>query len=432
MKPLFNESFGRRKIGTWVKLIGITGSAQFLIQGIGLLSGILVIRWLPTSEYALYTLANTMLGTMVVLADSGIATGVTAQGGKVWKDKSRLGSVLVTGMNLRKKFAIGSLILAAPILLYLLNYHGSGWGMAILILLALIPAFTSSLTGAIFMVPLKLHQDIKPLQRNLLLESLGRFGLIFSLVLFPFSFVAILCSGIPRAIANIRLYNITKKFADWRMSVDAAIRKKILAVVKRLMPGAVYYCISGQISIYLISIFGTTANVAEIGALGRISIALTLISTLFGTLVYPRFARLEEDHKLLLKRFLQITGALLTVCILAVVGIWILSTPILWVLGDDYSNLSAELVLSATASCIGLISGGVFTMSSQRSWVMNPALSIPVSIGAIVAGAVIMDVTTLIGVLQFNIFIVSIQLILNSGYFFFRWNKSHQEVGSES
>lgn len=432
MKPLFNESLGKRNIGTWLKLIGITGSTQFLIQGVGLVSGILVIRWLPTSEYALYTLANTMLGTMVVLADSGIATGVTAQGGKVWKDKSRLGSVLVTGMDLRKKFAIGSLILAAPILLYLLNYHGAGWGAAILILLALIPAFTSSLTGAIFMVPLKLHQDIKPLQRNLLLESLGRFGLIFSLVLFPFSFVAILCSGIPRAIANIRLYNITKNFADWRVSVDAAIRKKILAVVKRLMPGAVYYCISGQISIYLISIFGTTANVAEIGALGRISIALTLISTLFGTLVYPRFARLEEDHKLLLKRFLQITGALFVVCTLAVIGVWILSTPILWVLGDDYSNLSTELVLSATASCIGLISGGAFTMSSQRSWVMNPALSIPVSIGAIVAGAVIMDVTTLIGVLQFNIFIVSIQLILNCGYFFFRWNKSHQEAESEN
>lgn len=432
MRPLFNESFGKRKIRTWLKLIGITGSTQFLIQGIGLLSGILVIRWLPTSEYALYTLANTMLGTMVVLADSGIATGVTAQGGKVWKDKLLLGTVLVTGMDLRKKFAIGSLILAAPILIYLLNFHGAGWGMAILILLALIPAFTSALTGAIFMVPLKLHQDIKPLQKNLLLESIGRFGLIFSLVFFPFSFIAILCAGIPRAVANIRLYNITKKFVDWRVSVDGAIRKNILAVVKRLMPGAVYYCISGQISIYLISIFGTTANVAEIGALGRISIALTLISTLFGTLIYPRFARLEEDHKLLLNRFLQITAALFTICIIAVIGIWVLSTPILWVLGEAYSNLNTELVLSATASCIGLISGGVFTMSSQRSWVMNPAISIPVSVASIIAGALIMDVTTLIGVLYFNIFIVSIQLILNGGYFFFRWKKSYNLVQNDS
>ncbi len=426
MKPFFNENFGKRKLGTWVRLVGITGSTQFLIQGIGLLSGILVIRWLPTEEYALYTLANTILGTMVVLADSGIATGVTAEGGKVWKEKSRLGSVLVTGMNLRKKFAIGSLLIAAPILLYLLNFHGADWWMAVLIFLALIPAFMSALTGAIFMIPLKLHQDIKPLQKNLLMESLGRFGLIFSLAVFPFSFVAILCAGIPRAIANIRLYKISTKFADWRESVDAAIRKRILGVVKRLMPGAVYYCISGQISIYLISIFGSTTNVAEIGALGRISVALTLISTLFGTLIYPRFARLEEDHKLLLKRFFQITSALFFVCTIAVLAIWALSTPILWVLGDAYSDLGLELVLSATASCIGLISGGVFTMSSQRSWVMNPALSIPVSIGAIVAGALIMDVTTLLGVLQFNIFVVSVQLLLNSGYFFFRWNKSYQ------
>ena len=71
----------------WFKLAGITSLAQLFIQAIGLVSGILVIRILPTDEYALYTLANTMLGTMIILANSGISVGVTAQGGKVWQDK---------------------------------------------------------------------------------------------------------------------------------------------------------------------------------------------------------------------------------------------------------------------------------------------------------------------------------------------------------
>lgn len=76
-----------RRAGEWAKLIAITGSAQVMVQAIGFISGILVIRLLPTHEYALYTLANTMLGTMTLLADGGIATGVMSQGGKVWQDK---------------------------------------------------------------------------------------------------------------------------------------------------------------------------------------------------------------------------------------------------------------------------------------------------------------------------------------------------------
>src|SRR5690349_4585514 len=76
------------------KLVTITGGAQALVQGAGLICGILIIRLLPTNEYAFYTLANTMLGTMTVLADGGISTGVMAQGGKVWQSKAELGTVL--------------------------------------------------------------------------------------------------------------------------------------------------------------------------------------------------------------------------------------------------------------------------------------------------------------------------------------------------
>src|SRR4051812_39271310 len=86
----------------WGKLISITGSAQVLIQAIGFVSGIMIIRLLSTSEYALYTLANTMLGTMTLLTDGGINTGVMAQGGRVWQDKVKLGIVMNTGMDLRR------------------------------------------------------------------------------------------------------------------------------------------------------------------------------------------------------------------------------------------------------------------------------------------------------------------------------------------
>src|SRR5271154_6478196 len=89
----------------WGKLISVTGGGQILVQGIGLICGILVIRLLPVKQYAWYTIANTLLGTMFILADSGITTSVMAQGGKIWQEKVKLGIVLDTGMHLRKQFA---------------------------------------------------------------------------------------------------------------------------------------------------------------------------------------------------------------------------------------------------------------------------------------------------------------------------------------
>ncbi len=414
------------------KLTGITGAAQLLIQAIGLLSGIIVIRLLSTDQYAYYTLANTMLGTMVVLADGGIAAGVMAQAGRVYQDKERLGVVLNTGLELRRKFAVGSLIIAAPVLIYLLVHQGAGWGYAILILLSLIPAFYAALSGAIFMMPFKLRQDIKPLQRNLVVESISRFLLIFSLILLPWAFIAILSAGLPRIYANIRLRMLSASTADWSQKSDKAVRQSILKMMKRLMPGAIYYCVSGQISVWLISFFGNTEAVAQIGALGRIAIMLSVINTLFATLVYPRYARLPEIKGLLTKRYLLIISALLTITVVLVSLVYVFSDQILWVLGPEYSSLNYELALSVSASSIALMSGATFTLTTHRGWAIHPGLSIPVSILAIVSGAILLNVSTLVGVLLFNIYVVSAQFLLNSAFLIFKLNTFSSQSFSAS
>ena len=59
----------------WGKLASMVASAQMLVQGLGLLSGVLIIQLMPAEEYALYTLTYAMLGTIVSLADGGIGGG---------------------------------------------------------------------------------------------------------------------------------------------------------------------------------------------------------------------------------------------------------------------------------------------------------------------------------------------------------------------
>ena len=195
----------------WGKLISITGTSQVIVQAVGFASGILVIRLLTVQEYAFYTLANTMLGAMSLLSDGGISTGVLAQGGKVWKDKKKLGKVLVTGLNMRKKFGVISLVVSLPILFYLLIHNGASWLTSFLIIISVIPAFFATLSDALLEIPLKLNQSILPLQKNQILVSFGRLLLLcITIFIFPFGYISILSGGIARIYGNIKLKKIVR------------------------------------------------------------------------------------------------------------------------------------------------------------------------------------------------------------------------------
>lgn len=388
----------------WGKLISITGSAQIMIQALGFASGILIIRLLPVQEYAFYTLANTMLGTMTVLADGGITTGIMAQGGKVWEDKAKMGVVLATGLDLRKKFALASLLVSVPILFYLLFHNGASWTTSLLIATAMIPAFYAALSDSLLEIIPKLNQTILPLQRNQIEVGIGRLLLSgLTMFIFPWAFVAVLAAGIPRIWGNIGLRKIVYTMADKDQQPDVEVKKEILSLVKRILPTSIYYCVSGQITIWLISVFGNTTSLAQLGALSRLSVMLSIFSAIIATLIIPRFAKLRSNKYLLLKRFFQIMGLLIVLLSIIVLIVYLFPTPILWLLGDAYKGLPFELLLSILSSCIGLLGGIVFNLYSSRGWAMSPIALILINLLAIIVSASVLDLSSLRGVLFFNI-----------------------------
>jgi O-antigen/teichoic acid export membrane protein len=397
----------------WGKLISITGGAQAFVQATGLLCGILVIRLLPVHEYAWYTITNTMLGTMTVLADGGISAGIMAQGGKVWQDKDKLGVVLATGLDLRKKFSIGSLLLTVPLLMYLLLHHGASWLATLLILLSLTPAFFAAISDAVLEIIPKLHQDIDSLQKNSIKVSLGRLVLsAMSLFFFPFTFVAILAGGIPRIYGNYGLKKIAAGFASKEKVPDAEVRSQILKSVKRILPGAIYFCLSAQITVWLISIFGSSSAVANVGALGRLAMVLTILSSLLGTLIVPRFARLPNNSSQLLSRYLQINIGVIAVGLITLVIVFLFSTQALWILGPNYSNLKTEFILCIAGNYLGLMAGTLFSLNTSRGWTIFPVVSIGINLIAIVIGITLINISTLKGLFIFNIVVMGSEVLI--------------------
>jgi len=399
----------------WGKLISITGSAQIIVQAVGLISGILIIRLLPTSEYAIYTLANTILGTISLLSDGGISSGVMAQGGQVWADKQRLGSVLSSGLDLRKSIGVIILLVALPIFFYLLTHNGLNIPMSLLLIVSLIPAILAALSDSLLEIVPKLHQDINAIQKNQLIVTLLRFLItVVLLFLLPFAAIAIFASGISRIYGNIKLRAVVYKYADKDALPDGEVKKKILKVVKRVLPGSLYYGFSGQITVWVISIIGHSESIAQIGALGRLSSVLNLFTMIFATLIVPRFARISKDSRLLFKRYGQIKGLAIVSFVFVVLLTWLFSRNILWILGKDYTHLRHELVLNILGSCISILAGISFSLYSSRGWAIKPIILIPLDLLIVISGLFLFHVSTVIGVLLYNIFTSAGLLMINT------------------
>ena len=409
------------KIFEWGMLISVMGSAQMIVQGVGVLSGFLIVHMLSTQEYAYYTLAYTMFGTLVTLADAGISNGVLAHGARCWQDKAALGEVVATGVELRRKFAAASLAVSVPILFVLLTKHGAAWQFAVLIVLAFGPTFYAALTEDLLEVPVRLHQDIIPLQKNQIQVNVARLALLVAgLFALPWAAVAILSNGLPRIWANIRLRRISEKFTDFSRPADPVVRKDILKMVKRALPGAIYYCLSGQLSIWLISIYGNTESIAQIGALGRLAAILTVVGSMFSTLAIPRFARLQEDSATLVKGFGIVMGVLFGISAVASLLAWFFPAQMLLLLGKNYQGLDFELFLSVLGNCISMIVGIIYGLLIARTWILMPVINIVSSVLVQVLLIMTLDLSTAQGVLVYSLWNAVWGLVMYLAYFFFR------------
>jgi hypothetical protein len=137
--------------------------------------------------------------------------------------------------------------------------------------------------------------------------------------------------------------------------------------------------------------------------LGRIATLLTLFNVLIGTLIVPRFSRLENKTSLLLSRFSQILFISTLLMVLFAVGIVFFADQILWILGKKYSMLNSELGLIMMSACLNVISGVAFGLYSSRGWVLPPTYTILKTVLVIVVASYMFNLSTLKGVLYLNI-----------------------------
>ena len=145
--------------------VGYFASIQMLVQLIGFSAGILIVRRLDQHEYALFTIANTMQGTINVLADIGISIGLVSIGGRVWQDRNRFGELVSTGLKLRRKLGTTAVLTVTPLLYLMLAKNGASVFYAAILITAILGGLCVQLSLGVLDVIPRLRSDIRQIQR---------------------------------------------------------------------------------------------------------------------------------------------------------------------------------------------------------------------------------------------------------------------------
>ncbi len=377
--------------------LGSFASTQLAVQVIGFCAGVVLVRHMAQSHYGVYTLAITMVGLASVLTDLGLITAVIALGGRLGRAPAPLGQLVCDAHLLHRHLALAWIALLFPcFVVMLMRQHTPVWQACALA--AIVTA--TSLLNVRFGISLSIARLLGNLalqQRLDLVINLARLGLL--MLATSVALDAVVACVINMAAA-LTYFVWLRRYLRASLPLPAvapgthheALKKHVWAQG----PNSIYYVFSTQVSVWLIGIFGSAQRVAEVGALGRIAAAFSVVSAVSAALLYPYFARQNQSADLN-AAFVAVNAfyALLLGALIAWASVF--PAAILWVLGPQYAALETELVWMVLAATLASWGGTLYSIGCARGWVLPVWWVVGTGLLATVGAACVVDVSTVRG-----------------------------------
>jgi hypothetical protein len=190
-------------------------------------------------------------------------------------------------------------------------------------------------------------------------------------------------------------------------------RAAMIGFIKNQAANAIFFCLQGQITIFLISFFGSRAtSVAEVGALGRLVMIFAVVNQVLTNIFVPAFARCQSAARLRLQYF-AIVGGVAACCAVVLAAAVFFPSEFLFILGGKYSHLHRELVLMIAGTILNLLAGTLWFLNASKGWVAGTWLYIPLTLTTQIALIPFIDFSSVRQVLIFNLLSAVPNLLLN-------------------
>ncbi|MDT0650427.1 lipopolysaccharide biosynthesis protein [Autumnicola edwardsiae] len=402
---------------TALKPVGQVLGSQMMGKALGFAVSIILVRELSKGDYAIYTVLLTIQGMLLPLSNSALFIGFKKIGGEIWNDTARMSSLIKTARQIAP-FIIGlAFLLVGGYAAYILIEQEISIGRIAWFLLCLLLIVIPEVQTAFLRTAMLLQKEVGSVEISELVGHIVRFVGIIGILLFLDIDYIIAVIFLITSISSWSSFFYVKRKGDQLgllggSRVNPDYKKVLIYYIKNNWHNSAFFAFKGQVSIFLLGVFGTTESLAEIGALARFALLFTIISALFRSIYAPAFARTANGARLK-KMYVASLLVSLVICGIVILAVALFPNLFLWILGSGYEDLSFELFLMIIGGSIGFLIGIVHNMNLNKGWIkFTPLLEIPTDIGGILLGIFLFDITTLSGVLYMGILSGSLNLIL--------------------
>src|SRR5579863_7733479 len=410
-----------RLLRTWAGILSAYFTAQTLTQVSGLAAGLLLVRFMQVQQFALYTLATSVVTFFTFASDLGSTSSLLYFFQRAGKTGEDFQPYLHAVLSLRRgAFLIGA---AGILLAFPRSAVGKGFPLVDVaaVTAALLLCVWFQIASAVRLLALRLAGGFGRSYRAEVAG--GALRLVVALLMVAASllraWLAMLGSALgaaatatiaglapsappPTAARPPGAHPGADQEAVAALPDLAPYRRQVLRYLLPSLPSALYFSIQGPLTVWLAATFGAARNIAEVGALGRLGLIVGMCSGLTGVVLLPRLARIV-DERLYWRRYLQYGGLLLAFALALLAVALVMPGTLLLILGRQYSGLHRELVLVIAGAGLTLLGGYVIGVNFARSWNRWEALALLLLIVAQAGFVAALPLATTEGVLRFNL-----------------------------
>jgi O-antigen/teichoic acid export membrane protein len=367
---LNNRSAIYARLLGWFHMLTAFVSLEIAAQACAAFASFLVVRNLDKEHFAWYSLAFNLQSTLANFTLLGIGTGMISMSGQWIGDREKMGALAASAFKYRSLLLtiVGPVVL--PIFGYLLLKNGCPvWHTVALVALAICLLFVE-LNRQIFSAPIRIVGRYNFLQRAGLVESVSRVAALGLLILLGWLsaattlLVSVLVAG---SVVRFFVRKGAQEFIAPHSAPDREIERRLTKLNLNVMPSTITFVFQAQIGLAMISFFGKTASVADLGALTRIALLLMVPQAIVTKIIEPKLARAKEGADL----WGKFGASVILVAMMAGCGfalMFLFRHQFLWLLGKEYWYLEKELVFYSGVVCTATLTSMSVMLLYARGW----------------------------------------------------------------
>lgn len=363
------ESEGPRRRRRIVQILTSFFLGQGAAQGISLLAGLFLVHTLSVEAYAQFGLATGFQSLFSVLMDFGFASTIIPMVGEQRDDLALIGRYVRSAKHMRD-LAFWT-IAPVTVVAFLFIMHKQHWSLTIQLLLlgSVLLALYSGGKVSYYSAPLFIFGRLREYYGPQIVLGAGRLlayvGLEFVGGLNAWTAAAL--SALNITVNGSWLGKKSRPYLKWPEKEDPATDRELIHYILPAAPAMIFAAFQSQITLFLVSIFGRSVDIAQVAALGRIGQLFSVLMTFNMIVVEPYIARLSRERLLsTYLKFLLLASAASTPVVLVAFS-W--PRAYLWLLGSKYEILGGLLGWVVFASCLNYIAGLMWIMNRARKWI---------------------------------------------------------------